>query len=412
MNEEEIKNIIIVKKYTVDLESKIENLGLIDDFLAIKIKNNKKYICKLVKNDRKRKEKKKSIIIHSKIDHVNIVKLYDFYEDDEYFFIFLDYIEGKTLEKIIENISYEENEIFIIVEQIVNVLIFLYDSKYILKDLELRNIFIRKKYNESEKTQILLCNLENRALLSNSLSNSNKTSIEESYNKIVLKLGLIICQLLDAQLFSYLRKNKFETETDEEFDELKKEIEKKILAKNGITENIKNLIIYMVMIGKEQRIHIKDIKKKKWFKYFYKINEEKENKKMLNNSIKVDNKNVILNKYIKIENKESIVNERAPIGISKSLNQEIKKTRKPNIVEETIITDEGYLELYKKEKELLLGLIDNYDREELIKDINLSKKYLETVKINNNSNYFQSDSTEINRDKSEKLLSQIDRKRK
>jgi hypothetical protein len=221
-----------------------------------------------------------------------------------------------------------------------------------------------------------------------------------------------MCQLLDVQLFSYLRKNKFETETDEEFDELKKEIEKKILAKNGITENIKNLIIYMVMIGKEQRIHIKDIKKKKWFKYFYKINEEKENKKMLNNSIKVDNKNGILNKYIKIENKESIVNERAPIGISKSLNQEIKKTRKPNIVEETIITDEGYLELYKKEKELLLGLIDNYDREELIKDINLSKKYLETVKINNNSNYFQSDSTEINRDKSEKLLSQIDRKRK
>ena len=397
MDEEE--NIISIDDYSINLEERIKNHGLINDYLAINNKDNKKYICKKVLKEKKKKnELENSIIVHSKINHENIVKFYDFYQDDNYYYILLEYIEGTTLSKIIQDISYDENEIFIIVEQILNALLYLYDSNIIIKDLSLRNIFIREKNVGSDKTKIILCNLDNKGLLSN-LSNF---PIEEYYNKIVFKLGIIICKLIDKEIFSFLRKNKMDKNEENE-KLLSKWINNKIFNKDGISGDIKELLNKMLSVEIGKRIHIKKIKEKKWFR-FKKNNESNENDKNYENSKHNDN--------TKEKNKESASNE--SFSSNGSEIKENIKNKKLKVVEETIITDEGYLELYKKEKELLLGLINHYDKEQIIKSIKKAKDYSEYVKPINNSisNYSQSETTERTNDKSEKTLSRIERKKR
>ena len=397
MDEEE--NIISIDDYSINLEERIKNHGLINDYLAINNKDNKKYICKKVLKEKKKKnELENSIIVHSKINHENIVKFYDFYQDDNYYYILLEYIEGTTLSKIIQDISYDENEIFIIVEQILNALLYLYDSNIIIKDLSLRNIFIREKNVGSDKTKIILCNLDNKGLLSN-LSNF---PIEEYYNKIVFKLGIIICKLIDKEIFSFLRKNKMDKNEENE-KLLSKWINNKIFNKDGISGDIKELLNKMLSVEIGKRIHIKKIKEKKWFR-FKKNNESNENDKNYENSKHNDN--------TKEKNKESANNE--SFSSNGSEIKENIKNKKLKVVEETIITDEGYLELYKKEKELLLGLINHYDKEQIIKSIKKAKDYSEYVKPINNSisNYSQSETTERTNDKSEKTLSRIERKKR
>lgn len=399
MDEDEEDNFKIINNYYIYLGKRIENQGLIKDYLAINNKENKKYICKKLLKENKKKEIENSIYIHSKIKNDNIVKLYDFSQDDDYYYIFLEYIEGKTLAKIIQNILYEESEIFIIIEQIVNALIYLYESNMVLKDLLLRNIFIKKKNNEKEKTKILLCNLDNKSLL----SNLSKYSIEDCYNKIVFKLGIIICELLDKEFYSFLRRNKIDK--DEENEEIiKNYIQNKILKNEGITENVKELIIDMIIIKREQRIHITKIKEEKWFEYFYKINNKNKNDKFTNKS-KINDNN------IEEEKTESIINESCSSNISEI--KENKKNKKLNIEEETIITDEEYFELYNKEKELSLGLIDHYDKGNIIKSINLAKEYSDSVKLNTiNSNNSKNKSTERTNDKSEKQITGFEKRRK
>ena len=214
MEDEEEFNQIKIGNYIL-YNQRIENHGLKADYVAKHNNENKYFICKIISKEEiedniSLDEIQKTISIHKKLDHDNIVKLYDLKEDQKYLYIFfLDFIDGngKTLSKIISNniiYKFEEKEIFIIIEQITNLLIYLYDNKIIMKDLLLRNIFIQQKEENNEKMHILLCNLEHRALLSQS---TDKNEIEYFYNKIVYKLGIIICVLLDYEFYKYFKKN-------------------------------------------------------------------------------------------------------------------------------------------------------------------------------------------------------------
>ena len=260
MEDEEEFNQIKIGNYIL-YNQRIENHGLKADYVAKHNNENKYFICKIISKEEiedniSLDEIQKTISIHKKLDHDNIVKLYDLKEDQKYLYIFfLDFIDGngKTLSKIISNniiYKFEEKEIFIIIEQITNLLIYLYDNKIIMKDLLLRNIFIEQKEENNEKMHILLCNLEHRALLSQS---TDKNEIEYFYNKIVYKLGIIICVLLDYEFYKYFKKNINKQDLINEY------IEKNILNKLEIAENIKNLIIHMVLLGEKQRIHLKNI---------------------------------------------------------------------------------------------------------------------------------------------------------
>ena len=336
MEDEEEFNQIKIGNYIL-YNQRIENHGLKADYVAKHNNENKYFICKIISKEEiedniSLDEIQKTISIHKKLDHDNIVKLYDLKEDQKYLYIFfLDFIDGngKTLSKIISNniiYKFEEKEIFIIIEQITNLLIYLYDNKIIMKDLLLRNIFIEQKEENNEKMHILLCNLEHRALLSQS---TDKNEIEYFYNKIVYKLGIIICVLLDYEFYKYFKKNINKQDLINEY------IEKNILNKLEIAENIKNLIIHMVLLGEKQRIHLKNIPL--FGRNIYRIrisfegnsnhNKSNENTSSLYN---INNNNFETNKKSEGENKEPKINNK--IQMSNNNKKDISKSSSFNIL--------------------------------------------------------------------------------
>ena len=53
-----------------------------------------------------------------------------------------------------------------------------------------------------------------------------------------------------------------------------------------------------------------------------------------------------------------------------------KRSRKRNRTKgKDIITDEAYFEYYQKEREVLLGLIDSFDKNEILNNVKLAEKY-------------------------------------
>ena len=67
------------------------------------------------------------------------------------------------------------------------------------------------------------------------------------------------------------------------------------------------------------------------------------------------------------------------------INDKNKSTKQKVIKIEKIITDEAYLEYYKKERELLLGLIDSFDENEINKNMILAEKFREEKAKNENN---------------------------
>ena len=78
-----------------------------------------------------------------KIDHKNIVKFYDFYEDEANIYIFQEYCPGKTLKKYIEEVgAISENHAAIILMQLMSALSYINELNIAHRDLKLENIII------------------------------------------------------------------------------------------------------------------------------------------------------------------------------------------------------------------------------------------------------------------------------
>ena len=395
-DDEEYTNQIKIKGYIISSENNLSNLGLDNDYLSFK--NKKKYFCKIIpKNIVKSKSEIKrlsdTVKIHLKIDHENIIQMYNFSEDSDFIYLFLKYIEGKTLEKILtgnDGCTFEENEIFIIIEQIVNVLIFLYENDIIIHDLTINNIYITNNENKDNsiyKYDVFLCNLEDSFLL----SHKGKYDFENCYNKIIYKLGLIICKLLDKKFHFFLTNKKIDVDDEQNEDIIKDYIQNKILKTDKLSKYIIKFIINSVII-KDDKMHIKNIKEDKWFKHSYeKIQEKNKNKNKINESFSSSNSSVVSANQI----------------------QEGKSKDKKNVVEETIFTDEGYLEYYQKEKEYRLGIIDDFNGEEIlnkIKESNNHMKYKDCEEDEELGN--ESENTRRTEDENKKSVKENEKRRR
>ena len=108
------------------------------EFLCVKIMNKRKFT-----NDVEVRSLKKEVRILSQIKHENIVKFYDFHEDLQNYYIFMEFCEGDNLNNMIERspslpISYVKN----IFKQILNALNFLHEKGIAHRDLKPENIII------------------------------------------------------------------------------------------------------------------------------------------------------------------------------------------------------------------------------------------------------------------------------
>ena len=185
-------------KYTIITED-IKYIGIDSVYEAFVEETGKQYLCKLInlKSFKNRQnvfeELKETIQIHNQIENENIDKLVEYIKGSTNLYLFFDYMIGETLYNYKkEKKVMKEEEIYIILDKIIDAILYLYQNDIILKDLKLENIFICKS------GKILLCNLEKRNLL---LRNNKEYKLKNAYLKISLRIGMIICKLIDFENF-------------------------------------------------------------------------------------------------------------------------------------------------------------------------------------------------------------------
>ena len=121
--------------------------------------NNKvamKIIKKIDINDELNNENEcdeNEINILKKLSHPNIVKIYEFYESDNCFYIINEYCQGGQLYDYLEKNKLTENQLCVIFYQVFSGLIYLHENKILHGDLKPENILISSIENDLETNE-------------------------------------------------------------------------------------------------------------------------------------------------------------------------------------------------------------------------------------------------------------------
>jgi calcium/calmodulin-dependent protein kinase I len=104
----------------------------------------KKYAIKRIQKDEEGVDielLKREIYIMKKVDHPNILKLFEVFEDDDYFFLVLELVEGLELfDKIVDRGNYSEKDAANIVKQILEAVKYLHEEGIVHRDLKPENL--------------------------------------------------------------------------------------------------------------------------------------------------------------------------------------------------------------------------------------------------------------------------------
>ena len=169
---------------------------------------------------------------------------------------------------------------------------------------------------------------------------------------------------------------------DKEINENNEIINEKIknnILSMEISDGLKEVINHFVLQKYKNKIELLNTKQFKWL-----VKGPNQNKSKLESNSKRTNKSSIQSTSDVEEITNSCYSKKESLYNKKENNRENKSNKKPKLKEEVIITDEGYLELKKKEKEVLLGIIEPFDKDRFIQSIILSKQK-ENKNINENN---------------------------
>lgn len=83
------------------------------------------------------------------IDHPNIIKLYDFYEEKKMFFMVIELMEGGELfERIVKKTFYNEKEARDLIRILLDALAYLHSRNIVHRDLKPENLLLKSPYND------------------------------------------------------------------------------------------------------------------------------------------------------------------------------------------------------------------------------------------------------------------------
>jgi len=114
-------------------------------YQAERKKDQKEFAVKCIKKDMVEGEDikllRREVQIMKKLDHPNILKLYEVYEDDKQFFLVMELVKGKELfDKIVERGMYSERDASNIIFQVVSAVDYLHHNGIAHRDLKPENL--------------------------------------------------------------------------------------------------------------------------------------------------------------------------------------------------------------------------------------------------------------------------------
>jgi calcium-dependent protein kinase len=79
------------------------------------------------------------------MDHPNIIKLYDIYEDSKWLYVVTELCKGGNLLELINNFELTEEEVRIFMTQILSAVTYMHSNSIIHRDIKLENVVLVKQ---------------------------------------------------------------------------------------------------------------------------------------------------------------------------------------------------------------------------------------------------------------------------
>lgn len=247
-------------------------------------------VKKLSKKDLTDEEKVKlveEVSILKNLDHPNIVKVLEFYQNDKYFFIVTEYLEGGELfDRIMECQSFTEQASVEVMEQIMSAVLYLHRQGFIHRDLKPENIIFETK-DPNSKIKVIdfgtSCAYEKGNKLKKKLGTPYYIApevLKRNYDEKcdVWSSGVIMYILLcgyppfngpnDKIIFQRVLEGKFAF-PEEDW--------------SGISKKAKELIQKMLTYDPAKRISVCDCLQHEWFKHHFAEVKNSNKNNVLNN---------------------------------------------------------------------------------------------------------------------------------
>lgn len=236
-----------------------------------KTKRAVKIIKKEMMNDEERKSFKTEMATLKKLDHPNILKLYEVFEDSKKYFLVTEYCKGGELfEEIVSKVTFSEHDAAQIISQVLKGIAYCHGLGIVHRDLKPENLLIDKEQDSILKIIDFGTSVEYDKTRGDRLNAVHGTSyyiapevLKMNYDERcdVWSIGVIMYILLSG-------KPPFDGKSD-------KDITAKVSAGQysmedpiwgQISDQAKNLIRQMLTVDFKKRIYARQALQHEWFK--------------------------------------------------------------------------------------------------------------------------------------------------